>query len=69
MKTDLLHVSIVDIYCNLKKSIDKYSGHSTNVNASGEQVYEVSEEEQKRLLRLGNLVLADYVRSMVDILL
>lgn len=28
----------------------------------------VTEEEQKRLLRLGNLVLIDYVRSMVDLL-
>ena len=29
----------------------------------------MSEEEQKRLLRLGNLVLADYVRSMIDLLI
>ena len=28
----------------------------------------MSEDEQKRLLRLGNLVLVDYIRSMVDIL-
>ena len=28
----------------------------------------ITEEEQRRLLRLGNLVLIDYVRSMVDLL-
>ena len=28
----------------------------------------VNDEEQKRLLRLGNLVLVDYIRSMVDLL-
>ena len=27
------------------------------------------EKEQKRLLSLGNLVLVDYVRSMIDLLL
>ena len=28
----------------------------------------ITDEEQKRLLRLGNLVLVDYVRSMIDLL-
>lgn len=28
----------------------------------------IGQEEQKRLLMLGNLVLVDYVRSMVDLL-
>lgn len=68
LKTDLLHVAIVDIYCTLKKQINKYSSQAHGAKVMQEADEQMSEEEQKRLLRLGNLVLADYVRSMVDLL-
>lgn len=72
MKQDLLQVAIVDIYLNLKKEINKYN-HSMNrldeTDAQGEKDAATVEKEQKRLLSLGNLVLVDYVRSMIDILL
>lgn len=39
------------------------------MQAMQEDQQEPSEQEQKRLLKLGNLVLVDYVRSMVDLLI
>ena len=40
LKTDLLHVAIVDIYLNLKKQINKY-------NKKGMQTQENQEEEEE----------------------
>ena len=76
LKTDLLHVAIVDIYCNLKRFINKFTsakmqGHGINVEeneAKMDSSFEIGEDEQRRLLKLGNLVLVDYVRSMIDLL-
>ena len=68
LKEDLLHVAIVDIFINLKVLMAKYSGSSKDKKRGGGSEDQISDEEQKRLLRLGNLVLIDYVRSMVDLL-
>lgn len=69
MCDDLLQVAIVDIYLNLKQEIKKYN-HLENEEEQDEKKDKITEEtEQKRLLSLGNLVLVDYVRSMIDLLL
>ena len=69
MCDDLLQVAIVDIYLNLKQEIKKYN-HLENEEDYDEKKDKMTEEtEQKRLLSLGNLVLVDYVRSMIDLLL
>ena len=58
-------MSIVDVYVQLKTLIRKYvEGKSGTM----EQELEMDERESKRLLRLGNLVLVDYVRAMVELL-
>ena len=46
LKTDLLHVAIVDIYCTLKKQINKYSNQSTKGNKTGENEEEQLSEEE-----------------------
>ena len=71
LQSDLLHVAIVDIYLNLKKQINKYSkkGLEQQKAESGDDSISISDAEQKRLLKLGNLVLVDYVRSMIDLLI
>ena len=72
IRQDLLQVAIVDIFLNLKKEINKYN-HNMDRKEDGQSTPEKEkaqlEKEQKRLLSLGNLVLVDYVRSMVDLLL
>lgn len=73
IRQDLLQVAIVDIYLNLKKEINKYNHNMDRLDGETQSVKEKDqaqvEKEQKRLLSLGNLVLVDYVRSMIDLLL
>lgn len=72
IRQDLLQVAIVDIYLNLKKEISKYNHNMDRKEDSyvvPEKDAAQTEKEQKRLLSLGNLVLVDYVRSMIDLLL
>ena len=68
LRTDLLHVAIVDIYCNLKDMTTNFQQFKSGKQAKDRMDIIVNDEEQKRLLRLGNLVLVDYIRSMVDLL-
>lgn len=68
----MLQVAIVDIYLNLKKEINKYNHNMDRLEetqSAREKDQAQVEKEQKRLLSLGNLVLVDYVRSMIDLLL
>ena len=71
MRTDLLQVAIVDIYLNLKKQISNFNHQMDRTDLKSEEDNDAQkqEKEQKRLLSLGNLVLVDYVRSMIDLLL
>lgn len=72
LRKDLLHVSILDVYMQLKTLIREHVDNGQNKGkgkgAAKEDTEKISEEESKRLLRLGNLVLVDYVRAMVELL-
>lgn len=58
LQEDLLLSSILQLYFTLKNKINKTS-----------EKEKPEKEEEARLVRLGSLVLFDYVKSMVDIFL
>ena len=61
----LLNQSIVDLYMTLKDKIKEYSNQEDAKSISPEE----RDEELARLKNFDNLVLVDYIKSSLDILL
>ncbi|CDW71760.1 UNKNOWN [Stylonychia lemnae] len=73
---DLLTQTVIELYLNLKQRLKQFSSGkitlSDDTSAKNQQIDETAaqvEEEKKRLSQLGNLVVIDYIRSSMDILL
>ena len=58
----MLNQAIVELYMTIKQNIREFS-------QTGPANDEEKQDEQQRLKNFGNLVLIDYIRSSLDILL